>query len=429
MKNVPEAFLHYIWKYNYFDQTNLTTQEGEQIEILSPGQHNRDAGPDFFNAKIKINETIWAGNVEIHIHSSDWYRHKHHEDKSYDNVILQVVLYNDRTVERTNGSQIPTVEMNFNQDLLNNYQNLLDSEQWIACQDKISYIDPLTLVFWIDKLGVERIESKYNSINNALKANNNDWETTFYQKLARNFGFKTNGEPFELLAKSLPIEYLAKCKDNLTQLEALLFGQGGFFESQLTEEPHYIELKKEYEYLRHRFQLTPIKSHLWKFSKLRPINFPTIRIAQFAKLIHRSNRLFSRILEISELKELFKLFDIELDGYWQNHYTFQKDSPQRQKRLGNQAVITIIINTVIPFLFIFGEKKNKTEFKDKAVQFLHDLPAENNRITKKWESLGIKQDNAYQTQALIHLKNNYCEQKKCLDCRIGNQLINQKRNE
>ena len=429
MKNVPEAFLHYVWKYKYFDHTDITTQEGEQIQILTSGQYNRDAGPDFFNAKIKIGDTTWAGNVEIHIRSSDWYRHNHHTDKSYDNVILQVVLYNDKAVERTNGSKIPTIEMNFNQDLFNNYQKLLNSEQWIACEDKISYIDPLSLVFWIDKLGVERIESKYKAINNALKANKNDWETTFYQKLARNFGFKTNGEPFELLAKSLPIEYLAKCKDNLTQLEALFFGQSGFFESQLTEDIYYIELKKEYEYLRHRFQLTPLENHLWKFSKLRPINFPTIRIAQFAKLIHRSNKLFSRILEISELKELFTLFDIELDGYWQNHYTFRKDSPKRQKKLGKQAIITIIINTIIPFLFIFGEKKNKTEFKDKALQFLHDMPAENNRITKKWKNLGIKQENAYQTQALIHLKTNYCEQKKCLDCRIGNQLINKKKNE
>jgi hypothetical protein len=426
MENINEEFLHYIWKYSLYGQDKLISDQNEKIEVIENGWHNEDAGPDFFNAKIKIDETIWAGNIEIHIHSSDWYKHNHHTDKAYDNVILQVVLEHDKKIYRTNGTLIPTIEISFDKGLLENYQKLLNSEQWIPCQNEIFQISHMTHVFWIDKLGVERLESKYNQINETLAQNKNDWETTFYQKLARNFGFKINAVPFELLARSLPIEYLSKCKDNPFQIEALLFGQAGFLEKNLTDNTYFTELTKEYIYLRKRFNLTPIENHLWKFSKLRPSNFPTIRIAQFAKLIYRSSRLFSRIIEIENLNKIYDLFNIELKGFWHNHYTFQKESISRNKKLGNQAIVTLIINTIVPFLFIFGEKKNKQEFKDKAIRFLNELPPEHNNITKKWKKLGIHQENAYQTQALIHLKNQYCDQKKCLDCEIGNQIINRK---
>jgi len=430
MEKIPEAFLHYVWKYNYFDQHHAAvTTGGKSIQILDNGQHNKDAGPDFFNAKIKIDDTIWVGNIEIHIHSSDWFRHNHHQDKAYDNVILQVVLQHDKEILRTNGSVIPTYEIGFNKKLLNNYQSLLNSEQWIPCQQQIGQISPLTQTFWIDKLGIERIESKYDRISTTLNQNQNNWETTFYQKLARNFGFKTNAIPFEMLAGSLPLEYISKCKDNLFQLEALFFGQAGFLETDLTEDPYYLNLKKEYAYLKDRFQLTPIESHLWKFSKLRPSNFPTIRIAQFAKLICRSTRLFSKILETAKLEELYTLLNVELEDYWLTHYTFRKSSVKRNKKLGKQAVRTIIINTIVPFLFIFGERKNKEMYKEKAIQFLQELPPENNHIVKKWQELGIIPENAYQTQAIIHLKNQYCDPKNCLDCDIGNQLINKEKHE
>ena len=427
MEKIPEAFLHYIWKHKYFHNGNTSTTEGNNIQIIDQGLHNKNAGPDFFNAKVKIDDTIWAGNIEIHIHSSDWYKHNHHNDKAYDNVILQVVVEHDKKIYRTNGTPIPTIEISFDNELLENYQKLLNSERWIPCQDRISQISPITHIFWIDKLGVERLESKYNQINETLAQNNNDWETTFYQKLARNFGFKINAVPFELLARSLPIEYLSKYKDNLFQIEALLFGQAGFLETTLTDDPYFTGLTSEYAYLKKRFNLTPIENHLWKFSKLRPSNFPTIRIAQFAKLIHKSSRMFSRILESAELNEIYELFNIELDNFWLTHYTFQKESSKRNKKLGKQAIKTIIINTIVPFLFIFGERKNKEEYKNKAIRFLNELPPENNSITKKWTNVGIKQENAYQTQALIHLKNEYCNQKKCLDCDIGNQLINRKK--
>jgi hypothetical protein len=429
MEKIPEAFLHYIWKYKHFHNDNTLTPQGNNIQIIDQGLHNKNAGPDFFNAKVKIDDTIWAGNIEIHIHSSDWYKHNHHNDKAYDNVILQVVVENDKKIYRTNGTPIPTIEISFDNKLLENYQKLLNSERWIPCQDGISQISPITHIFWIDKLGVERLESKYNQIHETLAQNNNDWETTFYQKLARNFGFKINAVPFELLARSLPIEYLSKYKDNLFQIEALLFGQAGFLEANLTDNPYFTELTREYAYLKKRFNLVPIEKHLWKFSKLRPSNFPTVRIAQFAKLIHKSSRMFSRILESKELNKIYELFNIELGDFWLTHYTFQKESTKRSKKLGKQAITTIIINTIVPFLFIFGERKNKEEYKEKAIKFLNELPPENNSITKRWTNIGIKQENAYQTQALIHLKNEYCNQKKCLDCDIGNQLINRRKNE
>jgi hypothetical protein len=423
MEKIPEAFLHYVWKYNYFNNENALTHKGSKVQIIDQGLHNKDAGPDFFNAKVKIDDTLWAGNIEIHIHSSDWYNHNHHTDKAYDNVILQVVMVNDREVYRTNGTPIPTLEISFNPELLENYQKLLNSEQWIPCQNEFPNISHFTRAFWIDKLGIERLESKYNQINHTLQQNKNDWEATFYQKLARNFGFKTNAIPFEMLAKSIPIEYLSKNKDNHFQLEALFFGQAGFLEDDLTDNAYFTKLRAEYSYLKKRFNLTPLENHLWKFSKLRPSNFPTIRIAQFAKLIHKSSKLFSRILEAQKLNEIYELFDIELDGFWLTHYTFQKESTKRTKKLGKQALTTIIINTIVPFLFIFGERKDKEEYKNKAIEYLNELPPENNNITKKWKKLGLKQENAYQTQALIHLKNQYCDQKKCLDCAIGNQLI------
>lgn len=429
MKHIPEAFLHYVWKYRLFDNNPMKTKDGTSVKVIDPGQPNYDAGPDFFNARIQLNDTLWAGNVEIHIHSSDWFKHQHHKNKAYDNVILQVVLVDDGETRRTNGQKIPTAEITFKRQIFQNYQNLLDSERWIPCEEYLNLADPFNKLLWLEKLTIERLESRYKEIEHLLELDNNHWEKAFYQKLARNFGFKTNGDPFERLAKSVSLEYVYKCRDNLLQLEALLFGQAGFLDQPLSQDPYFLKLAKEYSYLRQRFKLNPMELHLWKFSKLRPINFPTLRIAQFAKLMHLSTGLFSKILGISSLREIMELFDIELTGYWRKHYTFQKQSPGKPKRIGKQAVYSIIINTLVPFLFIYGDRKNKPLQKEKALRFLEEIPAENNRITRKWKELGMIPENAFQSQALIHLKNTYCNQKKCLDCTIGNKIINHRANE
>ncbi|MFP4046576.1 MAG: DUF2851 family protein, partial [Bacteroidales bacterium] len=275
MESIPEDFLHYLWKYKLFHTDNLVSDNGENLEIIENGWHNKDAGPDFFNAKIKIGETLWAGNVEIHKKSSDWYNHNHHLNKAYDNVILQVVLTNDQETKRTNGTSIPTLSIKFDDHLYNNYSKLLTNENWIACEQELSYIDHFTINFWLDKLTIERLMDKYEEITNTLKMNNNNWETTFYQKLAKNFGFKVNATPFELLSQSLPLEFIAKHKDNNLQIEALLFGQAGFLSGNLSNDEYYLQLCREYKHLRKKFNLKPIDNHIWKFSKLRPSNFPT----------------------------------------------------------------------------------------------------------------------------------------------------------
>ncbi|MFO8235623.1 MAG: DUF2851 family protein [Bacteroidales bacterium] len=424
MENIPEDFIHYLWKYKLYCKQNLFTESEEKVEIIENGWHNKDSGPDFFNAKIKIGETLWAGNVEIHKRSSDWYHHKHHLDKAYDNVILQVVLENNGQTKRTNGTVIPTLTLNFDDKLYNNYMKLLSNENWIPCEQELSYIDHFTINFWLDKLTIERLMNKYDEITGSLKTNNNNWETTFYHKLAKNFGFKVNSIPFELLAQSLPIEYLAKHKDNKFQIEALLFGQAGFLQGNMSNDEYYLKLCREYNYLKKKFNLRPINKHIWKFSKLRPSNFPTIRIAQFAEIIYNSKKLFSKILEAENIQYIHNLFDIKLSGYWTEHYTFQKASKtKKNKKLGKSAINTVIINTVIPFLFIYGERKNKQGYKNKALNFLNQLPPENNSIIKKWKKLNIIPESAYQSQALIQLKNIYCKNKKCLECQIGKKII------
>jgi hypothetical protein len=417
-----EEFLHYIWKYKLFTNRYLKTQNQENLEILNQGIHNSDAGPDFFNAKIKIDNTIWAGNVEIHINSSDWYKHNHQANKAYDNVILQVVLKNDKDVFRTNGQLIPALVLEFDSKLLNNYESLLKNEFWVSCQNEINQVDPFTIHNWIEKLAIERLKDKSERIHNLLEQTNNSWENAFYIQLASNFGFKLNSAPFELLAKSLPLTYLAKHKDNLFQIEALLFGQAGFLESEHGDK-YFNKLKKEYKYLQKKFKLKPIENHLWKFLRSRPGNFPTIRIAQFSKLIYNSISLFSKILEAKTIQELYDLFIVNPSDYWEYHYIFNKESVKKKKALGNLAVDIILINTIIPFLFIYGDTKGQPGLKTRAIDFLEKIKPEKNAIISKWNELKIESGNAFQTQALIQLKNKYCNHKKCLNCQIGNYVI------
>jgi len=421
-----EEFLHYIWKYKLFNNKDLKTQNQEKLEILNQGIHNTDAGPDFFNAKIKINNTIWAGNIEIHINSSDWYKHNHQSDKAYGNVILQVVFNNDKDVLRTDGQIIPTLIVEFNNELLNNYESLIKNESWIPCQNEINKVDSFTIHNWLEKLAIERLEEKSERIYKLLEQTNNSWENAFYIQLASNFGFKLNSMPFELLAKSLPLNYLAKHKDNLFQIEALLFGQAGFLNGESGDE-YFNQLQKEYAYLKKKFKLEPIENHLWKFLRSRPGNFPTIRIAQYSKLIYSSTSLFSKILEAKTIHNLYRLFIVNPSEYWENHYVFNKESVKKRKSLGKSAVDIILINTIIPFLFIYGDSKGKPEYKTRAIEFLETMKPEKNSIVAKWNELGIGSENAFHSQALIQLKNKYCNHKKCLNCQIGNCIIRKRK--
>jgi hypothetical protein len=420
---MSEDFLHYLWKFNLFN-SELVTTNGEPIQILKSGEHNKNSGPDFFNAKIIIGNTTWAGNVEIHLKSSDWNHHGHQKDKAYQNIILHAVHDADAQNSDLNGNEIPTVQLKnkFNAGLWNQYETLVNSRQWIPCANMIETVDKFTVNAWLERMVIERLEQKIIVVENLLKHNQNNWEETFYQSLARNFGFKLNASPFELLAKSLPSKYLAKHKNNLLQIEAMLFGQAGLLEEKFKDQ-YPNELKREYNFLKNKFGLKSIEKHLWKFAKTRPVNFPTLRIAQFAKLVHKSSHLLSLILETKKAKDILKLFDVSASEYWTTHYRCDHESKSSEKNFGKSSAQNILINTVIPFLFLYGKEKNNDYVKNRSLELLEQLPAENNNIIKEWELLKIKTGSAYRSQGLIQLKNEYCSQKKCLNCGIGSKIL------
>lgn len=420
-----EDFLSYLWKFRLYKNEKLQTTKGEAIEVLQTGEQNHQAGPDFFNAKIKIGNTIWAGNVEIHTTASDWLKHQHQKDEAYDNVILHLVYEPDTAIKRKDGTPIPTLSL-FKRIPPMIYQNFLylnSSKDWIPCQDQITQIDSFTISTWLDRLLIERLERKINPILQALQENQNSWETTFYYFLARTFGGKVNSAPFQLLAKSLPMEVLAKHKNQLFQVEALLFGQSGLLDNKTFEEDYPNALRKEYDFLQKKFKLTPLQGHSWKFARMRPPNLPTIRIAQFATLIHQSSSLFSKVLTAQKLEDFHQLFHVELSDYWLTHYVFDKASKQRNKSLGKSTINSILINTVVPMLFVYGKKRGESDFSDRALKLLEELPAEKNSIIEKWTALGIKPKNAFESQALLQLKNEYCSEKRCLECVVGNKLV------
>ena len=421
---MKEDFLHYIWKYKLFNTSNLITQNSEQIEIISFGIHNTDAGPDFFNGKVKIGKAIWAGNIEIHINSSDWLKHKHQVDKAYDNVVLHVVYNNDTVINDKDGNELPTIELKglIDENLINKYNNLVQSKDWIPCGNQIKTVDEFTINSWINRLAIERLERKSAEIQETLKLNKNNWEETFYQYLFKYFGLKVNALPFELLAKNTSLKIIEK-HNSLFSIEALLYGQAGYLDEEIKDE-YFIKLKKEYRFLKSKFDLAPLDKSLWKLLRLRPANFPSIRISQLANLLSNHSRLFSKIIETDSVKDLQEHFRVQASDYWSTHYQFGvvvKD--KKNKKIGTNTINNIIINVIVPFTFVYGKAKQNEALVNKSLNLLENIKAENNSIIKNWTELGIKSTNAMQTQSLIELKNNYCSQKKCLNCSIGNQII------
>ncbi len=421
---MKEFFLHYLWRTKRFDLNQLITTDGEPVALQSVGRHNKDAGPDFLDARIRIGNTLWAGNVEIHVRSSEWIQHKHQHDTSYDNVILHVVYEEDQTILRKSGKAIPCVELKrrIPQGLSNTYQRLTQNEHWIPCQHKFASVGSIIKNLWLDRMLVERLEQKTKTIEKSLQKSQNNWEETFYHYIARSFGLKVNTAPFELLARLTPLKILAKHKDNLFQLEALLFGQAGMLDRQFTE-AYPQKLRKEYQFLKTKYKLHTTHEGSWHFLRMRPANFPTIRIAQFAMLLFQSEHLFSKILAAKNTKELENMFSLKLSNYWQTHYVFDKASVKRKKSLGKSTIRLFIINTIAPFLFLYGQKKDDAYYKDKALQLLEDIPAEKNSVIDRWRALGIEPESAYQTQALLQLKKAYCSEQRCLSCAIGGEIL------
>lgn len=420
---MTEEFLYYIWKFKRFESLPKLIN-GELLQVISAGELNRNSGPDFFNARLKIGSTIWAGNVEIHIRSSDWYNHNHEKDDAYDSIILHVVHEYDKPVFRKNGEEIQCFELKgkYNETIFGTYLELIKNQSSVPCHEMIHLANRFQVNHWLDRMAIERMESKFNDIKEKLAYNNDDWSETFYQALARNYGFKVNAIPFEMLARSLPIKLLAKHKDNLLQVEALLFGQAGMLQVK-NHSDYFLALQKEYNFLAKKYNLQPIDSHLWRFMRLRPPNFPTLRISQFASLVTNSSFLFSKILEIEKLSEFYPLFDVQASGYWNEHFTFSTKSKKQEKKMGKSAVNLLLINTILPFIFIYGQIKDRPKLIDRSLKMLEQIPGEHNSVISKWETLGVGVRTAFNTQALIHLKDNYCNNKRCLECEIGNDLL------
>ncbi len=422
---VTEAFLHYIWEHRLFDSKNLKTDDGLMIEVVHPGQYNTGSGPDFFNSRIRINGTLWAGNVEIHIHSSDWHRHNHHNDVAYDNCILHVVYENDSITLRTNGSPLPAIELKNKllPHIWDNYLKLISNRGWIPCQSRLSEIDNDTWKITKERMIIERLENRAQQIFISLVGNKDDWEECFYQYLARNFGFQLNAMPFEMLARSLPLRLIRKEGESLTEIEALLFGQAGMLDDDLTEE-YPKKLSELYRHFSKKHSLKNIPFASWKLLRLRPVNFPALRIAQFAVVLEQCPFLFTTLTNLSSIENIAALFKITASEYWNTHYHFNKSSVFQIKRLGKSSLNNLLINTCIPFLFAWGKYTGDIEIKENALAYLSQLAPEENHLIERWKEVGITVNSAVDTQALLQLKVVHCAEKKCLTCSIGNKLIN-----
>jgi hypothetical protein len=419
---MTESFLHYIWKHKLFNTSSLLTTDGEAITILNVGTHNNNAGPDFLQAKIKIGNVTLVGNIELHINSSDFEKHKHQFDKNYAHLILHVVYHHDKNIV----IKFPTLSLQHQiaPYLIRNYEILLSNNDWIPCSKGIQKISNLHITQTLQRLSVNRLERKIEVVQQILKNNDTDWEETFYQLLAKNFGMKVNGEAFFELAKSLPIKILSKHKNNLVQLEALLIGQSGML-NEIFGDIYAVQLQREYQYLQHKYSLQPIQKKYWKMARMRPQNFPPLRLAQFATLIHHASHLFSKIMEAKNLKLVLQLFQAAPSNYWQSHYRLDLSSDKSLKKIGKSTIENIVINTIIPVLFTYGKYKQNDELQAKAIEWLEQLNPEQNTIISGWKKYNIVPKNAADSQALIELKNEFCDKKNCIECLIGMKLMQQ----
>jgi hypothetical protein len=420
---MKEDFLHYLWKFKKFDTLNLKTSNGEEITIINVGQYLELAGPDFFNAQITIGNQKWAGNVEIHLKSSDWYVHHHERDKTYENVILHVVWEHDTEIFRKNNSEIPVLELKKYVDAatIANYQSLISPKSWIFCEKQLKEIDDFTINNWLERLFFERLERKAKPIFELLEQTNRDWEAVLFCLLAKNFGLNTNGEIFLKIAQSIPFSIVRKESFEVENLESLLLGNSGLLDSE-KEDTYFKDLKFRYFYLLHKYQLEKKNFEQVQFFKHRPDNFPTIRLSQLANLYHSQQNLFSKISTSTSVKNIYEIFGISASNYWQNHYQFDKESPKKKKQLSKSFIDLIIINTIIPLQFAYAKSQGK-EISEDLIQLLNEVASEKNAIMDKFSSFGIKSKNAFESQSLLQLKNEYCNKSRCLECAIGMELL------
>ena len=416
--------MQYVWKHRLWRSEDMVTNTGKKVRVVDPGLLNTDAGPDFFNAKIEIDGHMWVGNVEMHYRATDWKRHHHDSDKAYDSVILHVVAKDDAPVRRTNGELIPQLVLEVSPQFNADYASLVGATIEVPCATKIKQVPHLTIVEWVEGLAFERLHGKVERIHQLLDSFNGSWEDVCYVTLARNFGFGINNDAFERLARRTPLRLLGKHSDSVLQIEALLFGQAGMLDAQKPGmDSYYNQLCTEYAFLSNKFQLTPMEKESWKLFRIRPQNFPYRRIAMLAQFIEGGFRMMNRILEAEGEKEMRALFEVELSGYWTKHYTFGKPNERATATLSRSSTDIILINTVAPLLYAYGELTGNYEMTDKAIKLLEDLRAESNSIVSHFVAYGIDCPDALTSQALVQLKREYCDARKCIYCKIGHHLL------
>ena len=421
---MQEDFLHYLWKHKKIIANSLKTTKGELVSIINVGEHNHNTGPDFFNAQLKIGEQLWAGNLEIHIKSSDWYLHNHETDVNYDNVILHVVWEHDTEIFRKDNTQIPTLELKHYvpQDALNGYQKLFNNNRkWINCENDFANTPEFIMSNWLERLYFERLERKANDITALLHENTNNWESVLFKMLFKNFGLKVNGDAFASIANSFDFSIIRKQQSNLLSLEALLFGQAGLLEDDC-QEAYFLELAKEYQFLKQKFALTNTNVTPLQFFRLRPPNFPTIRMSQLANMYYLHQNLFSKIITANTLNEFYTLFTVETSAFWETHYTFGKPSKVSKKKVTKAFVDLLLINTIIPIKFSYAKQLGKT-IDEEIIRMLQQITSEKNSIINKFNGLKKVSHSALESQALLQLKNEYCDKNKCLKCAVGNSLL------
>jgi hypothetical protein len=428
---MSESYLHFLYQFQYFDKTHLETTDNELVRIIKIGRLNADSGADFQDARIVVGEVEWAGSVEIHLKSSDWDIHKHQNDTAYQNVILHLVWEDDKPILRKDGTKIPTLTLRERADknLLRKYQAMMESNAEMPCQNQFMEVDDIKKLSMLDKVLMKRLEDKSLIIHQFLQENNADWEETTYQVLAKNFGFKLNSAPFLSLAKNLPLKILQKHRDNLSQIEALIFGVAGFLNNENNDlekwDEYRLNLRKEFQFLASKYQLQDkiLGQHEWKYLRLRPANFPTVRLAQFARFIHENANLFSVLIYLENVKSLAKILKVKQSDYWIEHYVFGKKSEGKVPTFGNASVENVVINTVVPLLVSYANQKDNREYLEKAIRLLEELRAEENSITNHWKSMGLSIKSAFDSQASIEWHNHFCLAKKCLNCNVGVDIL------
>lgn len=440
-----EQLLHYTWKHRLFPLQQLATEDGQLVEVISPGRHNMDAGPDFLDAKVKIDGILWVGNVEIHLRTSDWFRHHHDTDPAYDNIILHVAADIDVPLAYPNGSPVPQLKLTIPQSVQDNYDRLLRSDMTPRCASVLPSIPSISKNSWLSALQIERLELRTNQIMARLERLEHNWEDTLFVTIARNFGFGKNGDAFEAWAHSIPMAAVGKHRDNLFQIEAIFFGQAGLLEDTGPSDrraidssknrsfdgtpnrpldDYYLRLRREYLYLRQKFSLKPIDPVLWKFLRMRPQNFPHVRIAQLAMLYFTGKINLSKLLNADSIEEVSFMLHTQVSDYWRSHYTFNSpESPNHDKQLSKSSLQLVVINSVVPMLFAYGKYKHSEATSNKALDFMERLKPEKNHIITAWAEAGVLCANATDSQALIQLTREYCEKHECIRCRFGGEYI------